>query len=42
IVNLDCVAEIQPLDTGDARIVMRDGSLIPCSRRYRDALRPAA
>ena len=41
IVNLDCVAEIQPLDTGDARIVMRDGSQVPCSRRYRDALRPA-
>jgi len=42
IVNLDCVAEIQPLDTGDARIVMRDGSAVACSRRYRDALRPAA
>ncbi len=42
IVNLDCVAEIQPLDTGDARIVMRDGSEVACSRRYRDALRPAA
>ena len=42
IVNLDCVAEIQPLDTGDARIVMRDGSEVPCSRRHRDALRPAA
>lgn len=41
IVNLDCVAEIQPLDTGDARIVMGDGSEVPCSRRYRDALRPA-
>ncbi len=42
IVNLDCVAEIQPLDTGDARIIMRDGSEVPCSRRHRDALRPAA
>ncbi|RZA17449.1 MAG: LytTR family transcriptional regulator [Lysobacteraceae bacterium] len=41
IVNLDCVAEIQPLETGDARIVMRDGGEVPCSRRYRDALRPA-
>lgn len=41
IVNLDCVAEIHPLDTGDARIVMRDGSEVPCSRRHRDALRPA-
>lgn len=41
IVNLDCVAEIRPLDTGDARILMRDGSEVPCSRRHRDALRPA-
>ncbi len=39
IVNLDCVAEIQPLDTGDARILMHDGSEVPCSRRHRDALR---
>lgn len=42
IVNLDCIEEIEPLDTGDARIVMRDGRKLPCSRRYRDALRPAA
>ncbi len=42
IVNLDCVAEIQPMDTGDARIVMRDGSEVPCSRRHREALRSAA
>jgi hypothetical protein len=40
IVNLDCVGEIEPLDTGDARIGMRDGTAIPCSRTYRDALRP--
>ncbi|WP_460760597.1 LytTR family DNA-binding domain-containing protein [Lysobacter fragariae] len=40
IVNLDCVGEIDPLDTGDARISMRDGTSIPCSRTYRDALRP--
>ena len=40
MVNLDCIGEIEPLDTGDARIVMRDGTTIPCSRRYRDALRP--
>lgn len=39
IVNLDNVDQIEPLDTGDARIVMRDGITIPCSRRYRDALR---
>ena len=40
MVNLDCIGEIEPLDTGDARIVMRDGNTIPCSRRHRDALRP--
>lgn len=39
IVNLDCVGEIEPLESGDARITMRDGSQVPCSRRYRAALR---
>ncbi len=39
MVNLDCIAEIEPLDTGDARVVMRDGIKVPCSRRYRGALR---
>jgi DNA-binding LytR/AlgR family response regulator len=39
IVNLDRVAEIGPLDDGDARLRMRDGSTVPCGRRYRDALR---
>lgn len=42
IVNLDAIAEIEPLDSGDARIDLRDGRRIPCSRRYRDALRTAA
>lgn len=37
-VNLDAVAEIEPLDSGDARLVMKDGSTVPCSRRYRSAL----
>jgi DNA-binding LytR/AlgR family response regulator len=37
-VNLDHVAEIEPLDSGDARLTMRDGSTVPCSRRYRDAI----
>lgn len=37
-VNLDRVAEIEPLEGGDARLKMRDGSLVPCSRRWRDAL----
>ena len=37
-VNLDRVAEIEPLETGDARLKMRDGTQVPCSRRYREAL----
>ena len=37
-VNLDRVAEIEPLDSGDARVTMRGGSVVPVSRRYRDAL----
>lgn len=37
--NLDYLAEIEPLDTGDARLRMRDGAEIPCSRRYRATLR---
>lgn len=39
IVNLDRIAEIEPLDSGDARLMMRDGSRVPCSRAYRQALR---
>jgi hypothetical protein len=39
MVNLDCLAEIEPLETGDARLLMRDGTQLPCSRRYRGALR---
>lgn len=38
-VNLDYLAEIEPLDTGDARLRLRDGTTVPCSRRYRAALR---
>jgi hypothetical protein len=37
-VNLDRIAEIEPTDGGDARLRMKDGSVVPCSRRYRDAL----
>lgn len=37
-VNLDAIAEIEPLDSGDARLRMKDGSTAPCSRRYRSAL----
>jgi hypothetical protein len=39
IVNLDYLLEIEPLDTGDARLKLRDGTLVGCSRTYRDALR---
>ena len=42
LVNLDYLAEIEPLDTGDARLHLRDGAKIPCSRRYRAALRGLA
>lgn len=39
IVNLDFLSQIEPLDTGDARLLMKNGTRIPCSRRYRPALR---
>ena len=39
IVNLDFLSQIEPLDAGDARLLLKDGTRIPCSRRYRDALR---
>ena len=39
MVNLDCLQEIEPLESGDARLLMRDGAQLPCSRRYRSALR---
>lgn len=42
IVNLDLVAEIEPLEYGDARVVLRDGSRLPCSRNYREALKRGA
>ncbi len=39
LVNLDQVEAIEPLDSGDARVHLRDGTMLPCSRTYRDALR---
>jgi hypothetical protein len=39
IVNVAQVEEIEPLESGDAKIRMKDGSQVPCSRRYRDELR---
>lgn len=39
IVNLDHLERIEPLESGDARLQLKDGTLVPCSRRYRPALR---
>jgi DNA-binding LytR/AlgR family response regulator len=39
MVNLDQIASIEPLDTGDARIHLKDGTALPCSRRHREGLR---
>jgi len=39
MVNIGHVIEIEPLEGGDARIRLRDGSTVPCSRRYREELR---
>jgi hypothetical protein len=38
IVNLDRIREIQPWDNGDYRIVLKDGSFVNFSRRYRRQL----
>jgi DNA-binding LytR/AlgR family response regulator len=37
-VNLDAIATIEPLDSGDTRLAMKDGSTEPYSRRYHDVL----
>lgn len=42
LVNLDQIEAIEPLDSGDARVHMRDGTTLPCSRTYREALRQSA
>ena len=39
MVNLDQVASIEPLETGDARVHLHDGTALPCSRRQREQLR---
>lgn len=38
IVNIDRIREIQPWDHGDYRIVLKDGSFVNFSRRYRSKL----
>lgn len=39
LVNIHRIASIEPLDSGDARIHLHDGTVVACSRRYRDALK---
>ncbi|MFT4257755.1 MAG: LytTR family DNA-binding domain-containing protein [Pseudoxanthomonas sp.] len=39
IANLDQVASIEPLETGDSRVHMKDGTALPCSRTFRGDLR---
>jgi len=38
IVRLDCISEIEPLESGDARVTLKDGTRLPCSRNYRSEL----
>jgi DNA-binding LytR/AlgR family response regulator len=38
IVNIDRIREIQPWDHGDYRILLKDGSFVNFSRRYRSKL----
>lgn len=37
-VALSAVAEVQPADKGDARVLLAGGPVLPCSRSYRAAL----
>ena len=41
LVNLDRVAEIQPLFYGDAHVLLRNGTKLTMSRRYRDKAKEA-
>ncbi|MGH8184792.1 MAG: LytTR family DNA-binding domain-containing protein, partial [Rhodanobacteraceae bacterium] len=38
VVNIDHVREIQPWDHGDYRVLLKDGSVVNFSRRYRARL----
>ena len=38
VVNIDRIREIQPWDNGDYRILLKDGSFLNFSRRYRSRL----
>ena len=39
LVNLGQVDAIEPTEAGDARVRMKDGAAVPCSRTHLDALR---
>lgn len=39
IVNLNCIAEITPLESGDAEIKLHNGVLVPVSRTYKNNLK---
>ncbi len=39
LVTLDTLVSIKPLEGGEAQLQMRDGQLVPCSRRYLPAVR---
>lgn len=41
LVNLGQIASVEPLDSGDARLHLHDGTVVPCSRRHREPLRAA-
>ena len=38
VVNIDRIREIQPWENGDYRILLKDGSFLNFSRRYRSRL----
>jgi hypothetical protein len=42
LVNLALVHAIEPTESGDARVRLRDGASVPCSRTHLDALRQRA
>ena len=39
LVNIGRIASIEPLESGDARVHLQDGTLVACSRRYRESLK---
>jgi two-component system LytT family response regulator len=41
IVNLECLVEVHPLESGDHALILRSGARVPLSRTYRDAFMEA-